>query len=157
GRASFKDSPTDSKLAQACQTLAKVHNAWRPASSQWGLCPAIKRRLACLRSWLEKVQTGWRLEPHDSISLALMPLAQNAWDLLTHATAQLGIQLSPWLGKPVSLQMCLCDIWHDHLLFEGERLAGLIDFGSVKLDHVAADLARMLGSLVQDDLELRRR
>jgi Ser/Thr protein kinase RdoA (MazF antagonist) len=59
--------------------------------------------------------------------------------------------LRPWIDRPVSLQMCLGDIWHDHLLFEGDRLTGLIDFGSVKRDHVAVDLARMLGSMIGDD------
>jgi homoserine kinase type II len=49
------------------------------------------------------------------------------------------------------LQPCLCDVWHDHVLFEGERVTGLVDYGSVKTDHVAVDLARLLGSLVGDD------
>jgi homoserine kinase type II len=42
-------------------------------------------------------------------------------------------------------------LWHDHLLFDGDRLTGLIDYGSIKIDHVAVDLSRMLGSLVGDD------
>jgi len=46
---------------------------------------------------------------------------------------------------------CLSDVWHDHLLFEGEQLTGLIDYGEIKLDHRAVDLARMLGSLVSDN------
>jgi homoserine kinase type II len=37
------------------------------------------------------------------------------------------------------------------LLFEGDRLTGLIDYGAVKIDHVAVDLARLLGSLVPND------
>jgi Ser/Thr protein kinase RdoA (MazF antagonist) len=49
------------------------------------------------------------------------------------------------------LQPCLCDVWHDHLLFEDDRLTGLIDYGSAKIDHPAADVARMFGSLVPDD------
>jgi Ser/Thr protein kinase RdoA (MazF antagonist) len=30
-----------------------------------------------------------------------------------------------------------------------------LDYGSVKMDHVAVDLARLLGSLVGDDLEMQ--
>jgi Ser/Thr protein kinase RdoA (MazF antagonist) len=49
------------------------------------------------------------------------------------------------------LQPCLCDVWHDHVLFEGDAVTGLVDYGSVKRDHVSADLSRLLGSLVPDD------
>jgi Ser/Thr protein kinase RdoA (MazF antagonist) len=49
------------------------------------------------------------------------------------------------------LQPCLCDVWHAHVLFEGEAVTGLVDYGSVKVDHVAVDLARLLGSLVEGD------
>jgi Ser/Thr protein kinase RdoA (MazF antagonist) len=54
---------------------------------------------------------------------------------------------------PVRLQPCLRDVWHDHLLFDGDRLTGLVDYAAVGPDSVAADLARMLGSLVADDDE----
>ena len=45
----------------------------------------------------------------------------------------------------------MCDLWHDHILFTGNAVTGLIDFGSVKEDHVAVDLARLLGSMIGDD------
>jgi homoserine kinase type II len=59
--------------------------------------------------------------------------------------------LAPWHDRPVPLQWCVGDVWHDNLLFTGNQLTGLIDYGAVKVDHVAADLGRMLGSLVGDD------
>jgi Ser/Thr protein kinase RdoA (MazF antagonist) len=49
------------------------------------------------------------------------------------------------------MQPGLCDVWHDHVLFEGHRVTGLVDYGAVKDDHVAVDVARLLGSLVGDD------
>ena len=49
------------------------------------------------------------------------------------------------------MQPCLCDPWHDHVLFTGDQVSGVIDYGSVKEDHIAVDLARLLGSLVEDD------
>jgi Ser/Thr protein kinase RdoA (MazF antagonist) len=41
------------------------------------------------------------------------------------------------------------------VLFEGNAVTGLIDYGSVKIDHVAVDLARLLGSLARDESPLR--
>ena len=51
----------------------------------------------------------------------------------------------------MALHACLCDVWHDHVLFTGDQVTGVIDYGAVKVDNAAVDLARMLGSLVGDD------
>jgi homoserine kinase type II len=59
--------------------------------------------------------------------------------------------LAGWLDRPLLLHPCLCDIWHDHVLFENEEVSGLIDYGAMKIDQVSVDLARLLGSLVGDN------
>jgi homoserine kinase type II len=58
----------------------------------------------------------------------------------------------PW---QVSLQPCIRDVWHDHVLFTGDAVSGLIDFGAMRVENVAADVARLVGSLVSDDREQR--
>jgi homoserine kinase type II len=42
------------------------------------------------------------------------------------------------------------------VLFEGDRVTGIVDFGAMQYDHVAADIARLLGSFAGDQLELWR-
>jgi hypothetical protein len=49
------------------------------------------------------------------------------------------------VARPV--QTVVRDLWHDHLLFDGERLGGLVDFGTMQIDARECDWARMLGSL----------
>lgn len=54
----------------------------------------------------------------------------------------------------VPLQPCIRDIHAGHVLFTGDQVTGLIDFDAMRLDSVATDLARMLGSYCSDDREL---
>lgn len=81
----------------------------------------------------------------------LAALGRNAGNLLACHLPGLPKALRRWRTVDVPLSPCLCDIWHDHVLYVGDAVSGIIDYGSVKLDHVAVDLARLLGSLVGDD------
>ncbi len=52
-------------------------------------------------------------------------------------------------NKSFSLQPCLHDIHPAHLFFEKNRFNGFIDFGSVCVDNVATDVAKMLCALTE--------
>ena len=48
----------------------------------------------------------------------------------------------------LDLQPCIRDVWHDHILFLGDSVSGIVDYGAMAVDTVAGDIARLLGSLV---------
>jgi homoserine kinase type II len=149
GRADLIQHPTAGRLEAAATALARLHRAWEPFAEAPAPCPAVHRRLAFLRDWQGLLGSGWRPEAHAADPLR--PLVERAWPLLLHRLKEVPQRLEAWTSTNRPVQPCLCDVWHDHLLFEGDRLTGLVDYGAVKPDHVSVDLARMLGSLVGDD------
>lgn len=153
GRADFRQRPEPARLRAACTALARLHQTWQ-TSPRSGPCPAVRRRVAKATAWTALVQSGW--QPHLVPGAdPVCPWAERAWQLLCGRIEQIPRQLSAWTVWPAPLQPCLCDIWHDHILFEGDRVSGLIDYGGMKIDHVAVDLARLLGSMAGDDAALR--
>jgi len=154
GRADFHDRPALPRLENVCTALARLHLSWSRHNPATGPCPGVRRRLARAYEWAAVLQSDWQprlLAAGDPV----FPWAGRAWDLLRRRIGDVPRRLAPWATRAVPLQPCLCDVWHDHVLFEGDALSGLVDFGGVKRDHVAVDLARLLGSLVPDDAGTR--
>ncbi len=149
GRADFHEHPSGERLAAACTALARLHDAWATVDAAIGPCPAVRRRLERTAQWHDLLRSGWRptFTPADPVT----PHALRGWEAIRAPMRQVPASLLAWQDRHLSLQPCLCDVWHDHVLFQGEIVTGLIDYGSVRVDHVAADLARLLGSLVGDD------
>jgi homoserine kinase type II len=148
GRADYRTAPSPARLANACRALALLHACWeRTFPPVVGARPAVARRLAGARESEDRLRSGWRPTPPASLALLL----GRARSLLAAHLPRVPALLRRWESAAGPLQPCLCDVWHDHLLFEGDRLRGLLDYGAVKVDTVAGDLARMLGSLVGED------
>jgi Ser/Thr protein kinase RdoA (MazF antagonist) len=148
GRADFHARPTTERLKAAASALAMLHGTWWNLGTKRGPCPAITRRLETTRC------------PLPALPARLHPLLDDLLRRTRHSLARWRPEvpqlLKPWQDFACPLQPCLRDVWHDHLLFEGETLTGLVDYAAVGPDSVAADLARMLGSLVGDDDEAWR-
>jgi Ser/Thr protein kinase RdoA (MazF antagonist) len=155
GQADFHAHPTRPRLEAACTALAHLHRAWAGVAPTMAPCPAVQRRLERIRDWTSLVESGWDPRPWVRADDPVRPWLERAWPLLRQRIEQIPQQLASWTERPVPLQPCLCDVWHDHLLFTADEVTGLIDFGSIKVDHVAIDLARLLGSLIGDDAESR--
>ena len=152
GEANFHQQPTAARLAAAMTALARLHVAWEYFPTRMtGLAasPGIGERLTRLA---EIEQTLPAIEA--ALPRAAPDLRALAIPLVAHFRRRAGVvrgQLQAATQRQAMLQPVLRDIWHDHVLFSGEAVTGIVDFGAVRIDTVATDLARLLGSLVGDD------
>lgn len=153
GRADFRERPTAVRLGAALTVLARLHAAWSRTPAR-GPCPAVRRRLELARKWLDLRRDGW--DPFRLADQTIARWAERARGHLDRRVALVPRQLAAWAEREVPLQPCLCDVWHDHVLFAGDAVSGVIDFGGMKTDHAAVDLARLLGSMAGNDLDLWR-
>jgi Ser/Thr protein kinase RdoA (MazF antagonist) len=150
GRADFQQHPTQARLLAAVQALARLHQVWSEHQTA-GPCPAALRRHQRLAQWtparerlLLACLDRWPSSDQANIAIrAARLLSANREDALG--------RLQQWCRLPLPLQPCLADVWHDHVLFMGDQVTGIVDFGATRWDHPAVDLARLLGSLVGFD------
>jgi Ser/Thr protein kinase RdoA (MazF antagonist) len=78
-------------------------------------------------------------------------LARRFFDTIPGCLPRAIAELAPLSNVALAVQPCIRDIWHDHVLFTGDEVTAIIDFGAMDIDTPATDVARLLGSLVGDD------
>src|SRR5207253_1184387 len=110
--------------------LAQLHELWKPNETRTAVCPAVLRRMHSWQTWTRLVQSGWRptwtpLDPYAA-------LTEQLWRIVQERIDEAPRLLSPWLVREVPMQPCVCDLWHDHVLFTLDTVTGVIDFGGVK-------------------------
>jgi homoserine kinase type II len=156
GAADYERSPNDQKLAAAMSALARFHVAVsdfpKTATAQATVPPpAIARRLLRLRELSGRGTKDLSDAINTGIWPKLKPLAHRFLATLPKLLPRAIAQLEPISNIPLPVQPCIRDIWHDHVLFTGTDVTGIIDFGAMDIDTPATDVARLLGSLVGDD------
>jgi hypothetical protein len=156
GKADYERSPNHQKLGAAMTALAKFHSAVSDFPKMGlqqvaGAPPAISRRLSRLRELSRRGASQFS----DSINLdiwpELTPLADRFLAAMPGVLLRAIAQLAPLSNIVLPVQPCIRDIWHDHVLFTGDGVTAIIDFGATDIDTPATDVARLLGSLVGDD------
>ncbi|MBL9123162.1 MAG: phosphotransferase [Planctomycetaceae bacterium] len=152
GTADFARHPSTARLAAALRALAEFHRSVEDFAPQ---PPAPSAGIAERLKQLERLlEGGFR-------DLAAAVAARSVAPL--DAAAARWIELCGRLGEPIRCslaqaadlrlrrQPCIRDVWHDHVLYEGDVVTGLVDFGAMRVESVSGDIARLTGSLVGSD------
>ncbi len=158
GEASIAREPTDTKLTSAMTELARFHQAassyrFTKDEPQLARSPGLQERLTLVRRLQQGELKQLWLATRTAEASDLRELAFELLEAMGHLLEPVGSYLQKVADTPLPLQWCLRDVRHDHILFQGERVSGLLDFGAVAIDSVAGDLARLLGSIVNDQPE----
>jgi Ser/Thr protein kinase RdoA (MazF antagonist) len=163
GEASFAESPTCEKLRAVMQLLARLHHlaeryesddesaAWFAVQAA-APSPAVIERVRLIELWKDtNPQTLRRLMQNSPLP---QPLKDRLEEVLTrfhrHADV-IQTELQSLLASSFRLQPCVRDLWHDHVLFTGDEVTGLIDFGACRSENPMIDLSRLLGSFFPED------
>jgi len=142
------------RLAAALGLLARFHTLadW-PA--QQGIPPAVverQRLLAGLQGGRLETITAALAHPIDpqldALAGELLALARSA--LARPALRELAQTRDAWPLAPA-----IRDVHREHVLFTGDAVTGLIDFGALRIDTPLTDVARLVGSLAGDDAASR--
>ena len=174
GVADFRLDPSPERLAEAMATLGRFHRSAREFVPRGDVAewfgshsampsPAVGERLRRLAAW----ERGWDtlvLRARGTVSRWEREQGQRdqrGWSEVIGEIDRLFCRGRGWVRRQLSVfvstlfrcQPCLRDVWHDHLLWTGSQVTGLIDPGSARIDNVAIDVARLLGSLVEDDAQ----
>jgi homoserine kinase type II len=156
GKADYWLEPSEERLKSACRALGQLHAAWRDLAPH-GDANAIGMQLAPAimdRIWRLQALTPTAIE---ELGAALQKFVNETWARDGATILQQIAPLKPtfladltyWSKYTFPCQYVMRDIWHDHVLFQGTKCSGLIDYGAVRIDTVATDLVRMLGSLTK--------
>ena len=153
GEADYHRTPRDEKLRAAMRALATFHHAVADFTCE-GAMPgptAVERRLSRLHQLTRHEMDALTSAVDDATWPELAPLAREFVAMLPSAAARARALLEPFAGVELPSQPCIRDVWHDHILFTGDEVTGMIDFGAADIDTPAIDVSRLLGSLVGDD------
>lgn len=161
--------PTPAQIQSALSRLAQFHLAVVDAPSNTAdrlrpsgeLTSGPSPTAASRREWLAELLGAGPGSATTLLQAAEMSswpeLRQRMVEIREHfpsCAAAAWEQIQTAAETQVALQPVIRDVWRDNLLFTGDDLTGLVDYGAMRIDSVACDLSRILGSLAPDDPRL---
>ena len=151
GKANFEAEPNDMRLGNAMKCLAKFHLASAQVNLDFRPSPGITARVKQLRDAAKLVGKIRNETPPANPSPTAVQLRERIVSKGEQLAHDLLKQLEPFSQASIPIQPVIRDIWHDHVLFTGDEVSGIVDFGALQMDTVNLDLSRLLGSLLGND------
>jgi homoserine kinase type II len=133
-------APAADEVDAACEAAAKLHLAWSAEASR-GRCPGVRNRLRILAEAEPLLRAGPGALP--AVTPELDPLLRRGLAAAARLAPDLALELRTWANREFTLHPCVRDLRGEHVLFEGGRVAGVVDYGAAAVDHPAVDLARL--------------
>lgn len=159
GRSVDKLPPQVELLRNAIQAVAQFHRTTKGFhfnDEPWGKGnpPGLQSRTDLAAAYLQGKLNRLSTAPIPGHLNELQPRREYLIPLFLEVAKRVLDESRAALRWEVPLQACIRDIHAGHMLFTGDRVTGLIDFDAMRVDSVATDLARLLGSYCGDDFEL---
>jgi aminoglycoside phosphotransferase (APT) family kinase protein len=122
---------TFAAIDAAVQAIVETHRLWQGTMTGDRPASVVGRRLSLLAEYESRSRT------------VHSPLVAEIEATIGPHLIEASRRLRPCRDRPTITQTIWSDLHHDHVLFEQDRVTGLIDFGSVRDDHPGCDLARL--------------
>lgn len=153
GSADYRENPNPGRIESAATTLARFHIAAKTLGKQQ--IPGDKLRGMIQRQKLICELNQGLAQKIESL-LENLPFSELGRQVLTFYRSLepvISLRLKQISTYNFDQQVCIRDIWHDHLFFEGNDVSGIVDFGAMDFDHFGTDISRLFGSLFQNETE----
>jgi Ser/Thr protein kinase RdoA (MazF antagonist) len=150
-----------SQLEAAMTALGEFHGAVAETGNRQPDSPApgIVKRSAkiseLMNGGLERLKQG--VAANRNLWPELADRAPTVLQMFAVLAQEVAARLTTASKQIVPIRPAIRDIHREHILFQGDQVSGIVDFGAMQFDHVAADIARLLGSLSSDDQQLWQR
>lgn len=146
-------------LQNAMRAVAAFHLAvadYRSSAPNKAQSPGLTERAERLtyyqnRGLQELASCIRQAEASSSIDSAVTKLAWQLLVLFERVAGPVSQTLNLALQIETRMQPCIRDLRPEHILFEGSSVSGFVDFGSLRVDNVTTDLARLLGDIAADE------
>lgn len=154
GTADYLQRPSEVRLREALAGVTRMHSVWS-LDSRVAPSPTAQDRwlrlqaLPGLQARSSQIEAACRDPLEQHLVAETLARVRTRWRPLLE-------QFAPIVEQPVRLHFVQRDVWSEHLLYDGERLSGIIDFGAARVDEPLTDLVRLLTTCEPSDTPRRR-